>query len=199
MNDTLASPDGTRTHGSGQRLRILGWSAAAALLLLPLVAMQFTDEVNWTASDFVFAAVLFGSVGGALELVVRRLGLLTYRLGAGVAILAAFLLIWVNGAVGLIGSEANDWNLLFGAVLAVALLGSALAGFRARGMALAMLAAAVAQVVVTAVAVILGTDEGLSADLREIVFAGGGFGTLWLTSAALFRTAARETAGPDSA
>ena len=199
MNDTLASPDGTRTHGSGQRLRILGWSAAAALLLLPLVAMQFTDEVNWTASDFVFAAVLFGSVGGALELVVRRLGLLTNRLGAGVAILAAFLLIWVNGAVGLIGSEANDWNLLFGAVLAVALLGSALAGFRARGMALAMLAAAVAQVVVTAVAVILGTDEGLSADLREIVFAGGGFGTLWLTSAALFRTAARETAGPDSA
>ena len=199
MNDTLASPDGTRTHGSGQRLRILGWSAAAALLLLPLVAMQFTDEVNWTASDFVFAAVLFGSVGGAFELVVRRLGLLTYRLRAGVAILAAFLLIWVNGAVGLIGSEANDWNLLFGAVLAVALLGSALAGFRARGMALAMLAAAVAQVVVTAVAVILGTDEGLSADLREIVFAGGGFGTLWLTSAALFRTAARETAGPDSA
>ncbi len=196
MNDTLTSPDGTRTHGTGgQRLRILGWSAAAALLLLPLVAMQFTDEVNWTASDFAFAAVLFGSVGGALELVVRRSGLLTYRLGAGVAILAAFLLIWVNAAVGLIGSEGNDWNLLYGAVLAVALLGGVLAGFRARGMAVAMLAAAVAQVVVTAVAVALGTDEGVSAGLSEIVFAGGGFGALWLASAALFRTAAREATG----
>ena len=39
--------------------RIIGWSIPATLLLLPLVAMRFTDEVNWTFSDFVFAAVLF--------------------------------------------------------------------------------------------------------------------------------------------
>ena len=35
----------------------------AFILLVPLVAMQFTDEVVWTLSDFVVAGVLlFGSV-----------------------------------------------------------------------------------------------------------------------------------------
>ena len=38
--------------------RLLAWGAAAALLLLPLVAMQFTEEVNWTVFDFL----VFGSM-----------------------------------------------------------------------------------------------------------------------------------------
>ena len=48
-------------------LRITGWSFAAGLLALPAIAMQFTDEVNWSGSDFVFAAIMFGTVGGLLD------------------------------------------------------------------------------------------------------------------------------------
>ena len=44
---------------------------AVGLILLPLVAMQFTSEVVWTASDFVFAMVMFGGVGLGLELAAR--------------------------------------------------------------------------------------------------------------------------------
>lgn len=51
--------------------RMVGWGAAAFMLLLPLVAMQFTNEVRWTLSDFVFAAVLIGAVGVIFELTVR--------------------------------------------------------------------------------------------------------------------------------
>ncbi|MGH8077936.1 MAG: hypothetical protein ACREPE_11510 [Lysobacter sp.] len=37
----------------GDRWRIAIWGTAALLLLLPLVAMQFTDEVDWDETDFI--------------------------------------------------------------------------------------------------------------------------------------------------
>jgi hypothetical protein len=170
--------------------RIIGWSIPALLLLLPLVAMRFTPEVNWTASDFVVAAVLFGSVGLAFELIVRKSSSLAYRFGAALAVVASFLTIWVNGAVGMIGSEGNPYNLLFGGVLAIALIGAVLARFQPAGMALAMLAAAVAQAALAAF--------GLAADPRGAVFSMA-FAMPWLLAAALFWNAARERVAAGSA
>ena len=170
----------------GRRLipwRIVGWSIPALLLLLPLAAMQFTEEVNWTASDFVFAGVLFGSVGLAFELIVRKSSSLAYRAGAALAVITAFLTIWVNGAVGMIDSEGNPYNLLFGGVLALALVGAIVARFEPAGMARAMVAAAVAQAAVGA--------GGLSADPLGGVLSMG-FAWPWLLAAALFWKAARE-------
>ena len=163
--------------------RIAGWSIPALLLLLPLVAMQFTREVNWTGSDFVFAAVLFGSVGLAFEFIVRKSSNLAYRLGAGVAVIAAFLTIWVNGAVGMIGSEDNPYNLLFGGVLLIALIGAVVAWFAPGGLALAMVVAAIAQGVLSAI--------GLSTDPLGAAFSMAFVGP-WLLAAALFWTAARQ-------
>ena len=58
----------------GSRLRIAAWSAAALILLLPLVAMQFTDQVVWDVADFaIFGALLVG-VGVAYELAARMTG-----------------------------------------------------------------------------------------------------------------------------
>jgi hypothetical protein len=163
--------------------RIAGWSIPAMLLLLPLVAMQFTEEVNWTAEDFVFAAVLFGSVGLAFELIVRKSGSLAYRFGAIGAVVATFLTIWVNGAVGMIGSEGNPYNFLFLGVPFVALLGAILARFKARGMAAATTAAAAVQAA-------LGL-YGLSADPLGGAFSTG-FAGFWLIAAACFQVAPRE-------
>ena len=165
--------------------RVAGWSIPVLLLMLPAVAMQFTSEVNWTVSDFVFAALLFGIVGLAFELIVRTSDSLAYRFGAGLAVVGAFLTIWVNGAVGMIGSEDNSYNLAFGGVLLIALIGSVLAHFRPAGMARAMAAAAVAQVLAGAV--------GMTIDPRGAVFSIG-FGGLWLLSAALFWSSAQEGA-----
>ena len=163
--------------------RIAGWSIPALLLLLPLVAMQFTSEVNWTGSDFVFAAVLFGSVGLAFELIVRKSSSLSYRFGAAFAVVAAFLTIWVNGAVGMIDSEGNPYNLQFGCVLLVALVGAIAARFESGGMARAMVVTAIAQAAVGA----FGLTTDMPGGIFSMAFAG-----FWLTSAALFWNAARE-------
>lgn len=160
--------------------RLAGWSAAAVLLLAPLVAMQATDQVNWTLFDFVFAAVLIGGVGVTLELTVRMTCNAPYRAGVGIALAAAFLTIWADGAVGMIGSESNPYNLLFLGVVALALGGAIAARFRSAGMAVAMTIAAAAQACLGLV--------GLSADLRGGILSTG-FAALWLLAAALFRKA----------
>jgi hypothetical protein len=170
-------------RGGTSPWRIAGWGLAALLLLLPLVAMQFTAEVDWTASDFVFAAILLGTVGLGAELAVRATRSLAYRAGAGFALAAAFLIVWATGAVGMIGDEDNSYNLLFFAVIALALLGAILARFRAAGMAAAMLAAGVAH----AAAAVGGMPTDMRGGTISLVFAG-----LWLLSAALFRKAARD-------
>jgi hypothetical protein len=176
--------EGANTGGGrGIPWRVVGWSIPAVLLLLPLVAMQLTDEVNWTAFDFVFAAALFGIVGLAFEFIVRKSRSLAYRFGAALAVVAAFLTVWANGAVGMIGSEDNPYNLLFGGVLLVALTGAILARFEPAGMARAMVAAAIAQAVLGAF--------GLSTDVPGGVLSIG-FAGLWLVAAALLRIAARE-------
>ena len=131
-------------HRNWAWVRPIAWGGAAALVLLPLVAMQFTREVNWTVGDFLFAAMLIGGVGLALELAVRISPNWSYRAGAALGLAAGFLLIWANGAVGYIGSEDNPYNLLFVGVVAIAFAGSLISVFRAQGMAFAMLAAGIA-------------------------------------------------------
>ena len=172
-------------HRGGNRWRIAAWCTAALLLLLPLVAMQFTSEVNWGPEDFIFAAVLFGSVGLLFELTVRMSPNRAYRGGVGLALAAAFLIVWANGAVGMIGDEGTAYTMVFYGVIGVALVGAFAALFRPTGMALAMLSAGIAHV-----AVALG---GLSIDPRGAVVSAV-FAALWLLSAALFRRSARQQA-----
>lgn len=171
--------------------RIMGWGAAAGLILLPLVAMQFTTEVNWTASDFVFAIAMFGSVGLGLELAVRR-GNRAYTIAAALALLVSFLSFWFTGAVGIIGNEAEDSNMLFLGVIAIALAGSVIALFRPSGMAVAMVVAAIAQAMVPVAASIIGDSSMAAIWAREVIVLTLVFTATWLASAWLFRSAAQS-------
>lgn len=163
--------------------RIAAWSIATLLLLLPLVAMQFTREVNWTASDFVFAGVLIGGLGSAAELTVRRTQVPAYRAGVVVAAVASFATIWADAAVGLIGDGPNIFNLLFPGLVPLALAGAAIARFRAAGLALTMTLVAIANLVIAVV--------GLPSDARGGLFSMG-FAIPWLMAALLFRRAAHR-------
>ncbi len=82
-------------------LRLLGWSAVALILLAPAVAMQFTEEVNWTASDFVLAGVLL--IGGAalIEVVAWKVRNPVIRIGFALFVIAIVALVWIEGAVGI--------------------------------------------------------------------------------------------------
>jgi len=161
----------------------MGWGTAALLLLVPLVAMRYTEEVNWTASDFMFMGALFGLIGLCFEFIVRKSSSGFYRLAAALALLASFLTIWVNAAVGMIGDGDNPMNLMFAGVLVVALSGAIIAQFKPAGMMRAMLAAAIAQAVAGAL--------GLSVDPHGAALSMG-FALLWLPAAALFHKAARD-------
>lgn len=183
--------NGGRRHGS--RWRIAAWITATFIMLLPLTAMQFTNEVNWTVGDFIFAAVLlFGSLG-AYEVAVRMTGNTAYRAAVGVALVAAFLLIWMNGAVGIIGAEDNPANLMYAGVLVLGFIGALIVHFRPRGMARALFATALAQALVPVIALITWKPPVTSVD--EFLGVAGVFGlngffvALWVGSAWLFRKA----------
>lgn len=169
--------------GRGGHWRVAGWTMAGLLLLVPLVAMQFTGKASWTAGDFIYAALLIGLAGIAIELSFRASPDGAYRKGVAAALTASFLIAGANGAVGMIGNEDDPYNLMFFGVIAIALLGSLLSRLRPAGMAWAMLAAGAAQAA-------LGLG-GMQGDMR-----GGILSTLlaglWLLAAALFRNAARN-------
>ncbi len=114
-----------------------------------------------------------------------------YRLGIFAAFGTAFLLMWVIGAVGLIGVEGDPFDMIYGGVLGVGVIGSLIARFKPHGMARAMVAVAVAQALVVVIALIIGKHHVEVSSVREIVLSNGFFTVLWLGSARLFRSAAR--------
>jgi hypothetical protein len=76
----------------------------AVLLLIPLIAMQYTDEVNWTLSDFVVMGILLLGTGLMCELLLRKVKKIGYRVVLVGIVLTAFLLIWLELAVGIFGT-----------------------------------------------------------------------------------------------
>jgi hypothetical protein len=182
----------------GRLWRMAPWAIAALLLLLPLAAMQVTDEVAWNQTDFaVLGAMLIGACG-AYELAARTTGNSAYRAAVAVAVVAAFILVWINLAVGIIGSEDNPANLMFGGVLAVGIGGALLVRFRPEGMARVLAATALAQTFVGVIALVAGWGVSGANWPAPIVALTGFFTALWLLSAWLFRKAARELAPADA-
>ncbi|GAB3870942.1 hypothetical protein GCM10028824_20170 [Hymenobacter segetis] len=168
--------------------------ATAFLLLIPLVAMQFTKEVTWTLDDFIIAGILLFGSGLAYTLVARMGGSTTYRVAVGVAVVAGLLLVWGNLAVGFIGSENNPANLLYGGVLAVGIIGAIAARFRPLGMARAMFAAALTQFLVPFVAMAIWKPEA-DLGLVQVLALNTVFAGLWAGSGWLFRRAGTTVPG----
>lgn len=77
---------------------------AAGVLLIPLVAMQFTEEVKWNTTDFIAAGLLLLSGGLTLEFIVRKVKTLQLKIAACATLFIVLLLIWAELAVGIFGS-----------------------------------------------------------------------------------------------
>lgn len=80
------------------------YSAVAVILSIPLIAMQFTTEVKWTASDFLIMGALLFTTAFAVDLVLKKVKTFKSRLILVFGILALLILIWVEMAVGIFGS-----------------------------------------------------------------------------------------------
>lgn len=80
-------------------LRVAG--VTGLLLLVPLVAMQFTAEVDWGPADFLVGGALLFGAGTAMVLAMRRFERPLHRALAVGAIALALALVWAELAVGL--------------------------------------------------------------------------------------------------
>jgi hypothetical protein len=156
-------------------------------MLLPIAIQLFTGNFGWSPGDFVFVAIILLTSCLLFDLAARKAPNLAYLAGAGTALAAGFGLFVVNGAVGLVGSEDEAHNLLFGFVILVAVIGTLAARGRPAGMARAMLAAALAHIIVSAALLIdaAGVSDG---DFRMEVVGLSAFAVMWLASAWLFRS-----------
>jgi hypothetical protein len=167
--------------------RLIVWTIVGALILTIPLAMQFqpfADEVQW--NEAIAYGVILLVVGGFYELwqwLKTRTS--AYRFAFGVGLLGALLLGWVNGAVGIIGSEDNPANLMYGTVFSVGLIGSLISRFKPRGMARTLFAAALVQALVPVVALTISPevswgDAGVIGvfvfnSIFGVLFAGSGF------------------------
>lgn len=99
MNTTLGNGGGAENNISRDIARVL--AGTGLLLLVPLVAMQFTDEVVWTLSDFVFAALMIAGTGTAYVLIASKVKTARQRIITGAVLGFIFLTVWAELAVGL--------------------------------------------------------------------------------------------------
>jgi hypothetical protein len=166
-----------------------------ALLLVPLGAMYFTDQVRWSAMDFIVAAVLMFTAGFTFARVLRSTRRPVLRAAFGLALAGALLLVWVNLAVGILGRPGHPFNLMYVGVLAIGIGGAMLARLKPRGMARAMLATAAAMTL-AALATVAAGFSVTATPLPVIVISHGLFVVLFLASAWLFRRSARAPAVP---
>lgn len=113
----------------------------------------------------------------------------SYRVPVGIALVAALLLLWFQGAVA---TEDDSPGLIFFGVLVVGIIGAIIARFRPQGMARALFATALAQALVAVIAMVAWQQY------LEIAILNGFFIALWIGSALQFRKAARLSPEPST-
>ena len=109
-----------------------------------------------------------------------------------VALATSFLLVWINGAVGMIGSEGNPANLMFFVVILMAVAGAIGARFKAPGMARAMAVAGGTQMLIAVIVALLRLGATEPPGFPAVPILVAVFALPWLVSAWLFRKAARD-------
>ena len=170
------------------------WLIGLFLVLAAFGLKQLSGETAFVDTLAQGGCLLF-AIGIAAHLSSRLRGRAAYRVAFLLAVAAVLLLGWVTAAVGIVGSQHNDLNLMYAAVIAVAVVGVILARFKPRGMSWALYATALAQVTVAAVTLSPGLNAPFSWAF-EIVTINGFFIALFLGSAVLFSRSVERPYGP---
>ena len=137
--------------------RRIVWAIVVVLILIILLAMQFTNEVQW--NEAVAYGVLLMMAGGFYELWQwLKTRTRVYRIAFGVGLAGMLFLGWVSGAVGIIGSENQPVNLIYWAVPATLLTGALISRFKSGGMARTLFVTALIQVLIPVVALIISPE-----------------------------------------
>lgn len=167
----------------------------SCLLAIPAAAMLFNVEGwAWSAFDFVVGWLLVAGTVLVYKLLASRCSSRAYRIAAGIAAATGLMLVWINGAVGLIGSEDNPANRMYAGVLVIGAVGAVIARLEPLGMARALFAMAGAQFLVPVAALILWRTD-FSPGVPQVFGLNFVFVLLFAGSAFLFRQAGQPGAG----
>ena len=172
------------------------------ILLVPLLGNLFMGW-NWPPYAFPFWGAILFATGLSYELVARKRGTIVYRVAVGLACATGFVLLWINAAAGIIGD--GPVNLMYVGVLAVGFVGAFIARFGAGGMALALFATAVAQMLVPVIALVIwkagwqdllidpnSPNPPFDPGIAPVFGLNAVFAMMWVGSAWLFLRAARK-------
>lgn len=193
--------DGETDRGSGHRRSLWKGPAiiTALILLIPLVRNLVVEGWNWDLRGFLFVVgvgtLLFG-IGLTFQMVTKHVGTPAYKAAVGVAMLAAFFLVWGNFVQS--ADDVNPAALIYLAVPLLGIIGSAIARFQPAGMARVLFATALAQAVALAIVLMIRNPQVTPWTAGVLRGFGGNafFALLFVGSALLFRKAAREESAP---
>lgn len=114
-----------------------------------------------------------------------------YKTAIGISLVATMMLIWLSLGVGIIGADGDPANLMYFAVVAVAIIGSAITRLQPSGMARVLLVMVYVQVLIAAIAIFAKLGMPWSPPL-EILLLNGFFVVLFVGAAWLFRRTAHN-------
>lgn len=164
------------------------------ILSIPFMAMQITKEVNWSTADFILMALILSGIAAVYELAAHKSQLSSYRIAIGIALLGMFLLFWVNAAVGIIGHESQDANMLYAVVFLVIVIGAAASKMNALAMYKTMMLGALSTIAVPCIAYIIWPPASISwsPGVFKVFLMSGFFASLFVLSAFLFKMSGKS-------
>lgn len=161
-------------------------------LLLPLYLTLTGSGVDgigfhWTPGDFVFMfLIIFLPIFLFDQARKKWAGNGAYKTAAGLALLGSFLLLWVNGAVGIIGE--SDFNMLYVLVVFTLFIGSIVARGKPQGMSYTLFAAAFVQAIIPVIALVM-KEPDFSPGVMRVFVLSAFWVMLFVGSGLLFRQA----------
>jgi hypothetical protein len=161
--------------------------ATAGILLIPFFGNIYIDGWNWSMGDFIFAFILIFGAGLAFETVRKSSKTTTYKAAAGIALVTAFFLVWINAAVGIIGDN-NPTNTLYPGIIFIGIIGTIVARLESRRMSYILFAMAGALVLAPAIAFFTYPSNFAPGVVRVFALSTF-FAILFIISALLFRQA----------
>lgn len=170
--------------------RFIIWGTITTLIIMIILTKQFISEIQW--NETIAYIVIILAIACIYELYKwLKTHNRSYRIAFSIGTLGALLIIRVNGAVGIIGSEDNPANLMYWAVLFTIILGSLISTFKPRWMALTLFATAIVQILVPVFALFIWpaqTSWGEAGVIGVLVF-NSVFAGIFIISALFFQRA----------
>jgi len=182
-----------KVRGSIRRQMLYVAMGTSTLLMIPLLAMIMTTEVNWGIFDFIVMGILISGTGMLYVLVSRISDNTAYRVATAITIFTGFLIIWINLAVGIIGAEDNPANLLYIVVFLIGITGAGISRLKPRGLSTTLFIATIFHLIIPVIAMIFWNSSLHDPfGLNRVLLINSVIGGLLLVAAILFRFSASD-------